>query len=123
MTNTNANRIAELNDRFRTSTRTLDPVAISLGRKVMTSGIRDLGLVASVEIAERVAAFDAFTNDNDPHHEHDFGAFEHDGHKIFWKIHYYDRASFGAGHDMGIEDPSDPAKTLRILTIMLASEY
>ena len=60
MTNTKANRIAELNDRFRKSTRTLDPVAISLGRKVMTSGIRDLGLVATVEIAERVAAFDLF---------------------------------------------------------------
>lgn len=123
MTNTKANRIAELNDRFRKSTRTLDPVAISLGRKVMTSGIRDLGLVATVEIAERVAAFDTFTNDNDPHREHDFGAFEHAGHKIFWKIDYYDRASFRTGHDMGSEDPSDPAKTLRILTIMLASEY
>ena len=51
------------------------------------------------------------------------GSFEHDDHKIFWKIDYYDRASFGTGHDMGSEDPSDPAKTLRVLTIMLASEY
>ncbi len=52
-----------------------------------------------------------------------FGAFEHNGHKIFWKIDYYDRTSFGTGHDMGSEDPSDPAKTLRVLTIMLAGEY
>jgi hypothetical protein len=123
MTTTNTKRIAELNDRFRTSTLSLDPVAISLGKKVVTSGIRDLGLIATVEIAERVAAFDSFTPDNDPHREHDFGGFEHGGHKIFWKIDYYDRASFGTGRDMGSEDPSDPAQTLRVLTIMLASEY
>lgn len=120
---TNTSKIAELNDRFRKSTLTLDPVAISLGKKVMTSGIRGLGMAATLEIAEHVAAFDTFTADNDPHGEHDFGSFEHDGHKIFWKIDYYDRASFGTGADMGSDDPADPAKTLRVLTIMLASEY
>jgi Protein of unknown function (DUF3768) len=116
-------RIAELNDRFRKSTLSLDPVAISLGRKVMTSGIRDLGLAASLEIAERAAAFDTFDGGNDPHGEHDFGAFDYEHHRIFWKIDYYDRATFGTGRDMGSEDPSDPAKTLRVLTIMFASEY
>src|SRR5271170_592462 len=123
MSDTSTSKIAELNDRFRKSTISIDPVAISLGEKFMTSGIRDLGLVATVQIAERLAAFDSFTEDNDPHGEHDFGNFEHQGHKIFWKIDYYDRASFGTGRDMGSEDPSDPAQTLRVLTIMLASEY
>jgi Protein of unknown function (DUF3768) len=80
-------------------------------------------LLAAVDIGEQVMKFDTFTPDNDPYGEHDFGAFEYSGHKIFWKIDYYDRASFGTGHDMGSEDPSDPAKTLRILTVMLASEY
>ena len=74
-------------------------------------------------IREKVETFDAFAPDNDPYGERDFGAFEHNGNRIFWKIDYYDRASFGTGRDMGSEDPSDPAKTLRVLTIMLASEY
>ena len=95
MNDTATKKIAELNDRFRKSTLSLDPVAISLGKKLMTSGIQALGLIATVEIAERVAAFDSFTQDNDPHREHDFGSFDHDGNRVFWKIDYYDRASFG----------------------------
>lgn len=123
MTQTTRTKIAELNDRFRKATASTDPAGISLGKKLLTSGIRDLGLIATVNIAERVAAFDSFTADNDPHGEHDFGSLDYDGSRIFWKIDYYDRASFGTGRDMGSEDPSDPAQTLRVLTIMLASEY
>ena len=52
-----------------------------------------------------------------------FGSFDYDGTRIFWKIDYYDRASLGTGRDMGSEEPSDPKQTLRVLTIMLASEY
>jgi hypothetical protein len=28
--------------------------------------------------------FDAFTEDDDPWGEHDFGAFDHEGERIFW---------------------------------------
>jgi len=70
------------------------------------------------EIREKVETFDAFTPDNDPHGEHDFGAFEHNGQKIFWKID-----SYAPDMEHGSEDPSDPAQTVRVLTIMLASEY
>jgi Protein of unknown function (DUF3768) len=55
---------------------------------------------------------------NDPHGEHDFGHFEIAGQKFFWKIDYYDAAM-----EFGSEDPADPTKTTRVLTIMLASEY
>jgi hypothetical protein len=69
-------------------------------------------------IREKVETFDAFTPDNDPHDEHDFGAFEHNGQRIFWNIDHYDSTM-----TKGSEDPSDQQKTVRVLTIMLASEY
>jgi hypothetical protein len=123
MTTAHTTKIRELNDRLRKATGSGDPAGITLGKKVMTSGIRDLGLMATVEIAERVIAFDSFTEDNDPHGEHDFGSLDYDGNRIFWKIDYYDRASFGSGRDYGSENPADPAATLRVLTVMLAGEY
>jgi hypothetical protein len=116
MTTTNTKRIAELNDLCRKA----PGIA---GKMYLTRGIADLPDADRSAICEKVETFDSFTADNDPYGEHDFGSFEHDGHKIFWKIDYYDRASFGTGRDMGSEDPSDPAQTVRVLTIMLASEY
>jgi hypothetical protein len=67
---------------------------------------------------QQVAAFDKFTGDNDPHGEHDFGAFDLCGRKFFWKLDYFDERM-----ELGSEDPSDPKKTTRVLTLMLASEY
>ena len=62
--------------------------------------------------------FDAFTEDNDPYGERDFGSIELEGERYFWKIDYYDRSlRFGA------EDPSDTTETVRVLTLMHASEY
>ena len=84
----------------------------------MTTGIAALSDEVKVAVFERVNAFDDFTPDNDPHREHDFGAFEHAGHRIFWKINYYDAAM-----EAGSEDPADPSQTTRVLMIMLASEY
>jgi|ERR1035437_1039079 hypothetical protein len=69
-------------------------------------------------IREKVETFDAFTPDNDPHGEHDFGELEHNGDRLFWKIDYYDSKM-----TTGSEDPADPKQTVRLLTIMLASEY
>ena len=85
---------------------------------VQTSGIAALPLDDQSAIREKVERFNAFSEDNDPHGERDFGAFEHDGERIFWKIDYYDPTL-----SMGSEDPSDPKQTVRVLTIMLASEY
>ncbi len=68
-------------------------------------------------LAAKVRAYE-FSGDDDPHGERDFGVFEHQGQKLFWKIDYYDPTlSFGS------EDPTDLSKTRRVLTMLLASEY
>jgi Protein of unknown function (DUF3768) len=113
-------RIAELNDRFRKGS---DPVAASLGGVFVTCGIQALDLFERLEITEKVRSFDSFTWDDDPYGQHDFGAFDSRGKRIFWKIDYYDRASYVAGDECGSDDPSDPDKTYRVLTIMRADEY
>jgi len=107
-----AAKIRALNDAFRT---TLDQ---QLGRVMMTAGVDALPSDVKAMVIRRVATFSAFTPDNDPHKEHDFGSFALTGRKFFWKIDAYDKAM-----EFGSEDPADPSKTTRVLTIMLAEEY
>ncbi|SFP45499.1 DUF3768 domain-containing protein [Sphingomonas rubra] len=102
--------IARLNDRFRTT-------GVE-GMLVATAGVIQLAQGALTAIVAEVRAFDAFTSDNDPYGEHDFGALAWRGTKLFWKIDCYDRNMRGAS-----PDAADPSVTLRVLTVMLASEY
>ena len=114
MTDEHTTKIRELNDAFR-----CNPAASgNQGQVLITQGIHALNSLAMFERADLVQRFDDFSQDNDPHQEHDFGAFDYNGNKIFWKIDYY-------ADDLqhGSEDPSDPKQTMRVLTIMLASEY
>jgi hypothetical protein len=53
-----------------------------------------------------------------PYEEHDFGSFEADGQRIFFKIDYFHKA---LSHHS--PDPCDPSVTERVITIMLAEEY
>ena len=110
-TDDNPAKIAKLNDLCRKA------MGVA-GRLVQTAGISSLPPEDQSTIREKVETFDAFTPDNDPHKERDFGAFEHNGQRIFWKIDYYDTTM-----TKGSEDPSDPRQTVRVLTIMLACEY
>ena len=105
-----AAKVARLNDHFR---RTLKG-----GRVVLTAGVDALPEDAKAVLLLKVAAFEDFTEDNDPHKEHDFGSLELLGEKFFWKIDYYD-----AQCHRGSEDPTDPDKTTRILTVMRAEDY
>ena len=111
MTTDDTLKIRELNDRFRRDFP-------ADGRRYITDGIFALDGDDRDAILEKVRTFDAFTEDNDPHGEHDFGSFTHEGQKLFWKIYYYDSAC-----EFGSENPANPAQTTRVLTIMLADEY
>lgn len=88
------------------------------GRVLVTAGVNDRGPEFVARALATVASFDDFTKKNDPYGEHDFGAFSLEGHKLFWKLDYYNTSG-----EMGSEDPSDPEVTLRVLTVMLAEEY
>jgi hypothetical protein len=99
-----------LNDQLRRS--------LAGGVLVMTAGVIALGYACHLRILQAVAGFDAFDAGNDPYGEHDFGAVEVAGQRLFWKIDYYDRDR--SGHS---PDPADPSVTTRVLTIMLAEEY
>ena len=84
----------------------------------MTPGINALSIETQAEILKAVVTFTDFNPDNDPYGEHDFLSVEIEGQKIFAKIDYYDLA-----REYGSSDPTDPAVTTRVLTILLASEY
>ncbi len=105
------NPIAELNDLCRKA------MGVA-GKLVQTHGINLLSPEEQSAIREKVENFSDFPEENDPYGERDFGAFDHNGKKVFWKIDYY-------APDLihGSENPADPAQTVRVLTIMLASEY
>ncbi len=85
---------------------------------MMTAGVAALGPEAVARIVKTIAVYDDFCQANDPYGEHDFGSFEADGHLIFFKIDYFDKAL--TYHS---PDPSDPSVTERVITIMLAEEY
>jgi hypothetical protein len=110
MDSTKTARIRALNDELRQN--------FAEGIAVMTPGIAALGGKAVARIVKTIAVYDDFCHANDPHEEHDFGVFEAEGEKIFFKIDYFDNTL--SAHS---PDPSDPAVTKRVITIMLAEEY
>ncbi|MDF2598984.1 MAG: hypothetical protein K0Q54_1807 [Methylobacterium brachiatum] len=103
-------RVQALNDVFRRS--------FAGGQVVETPGVVELREADRIALLLAVRRFDRFDADNDPYGEHDFGAVEIGGERFFWKIDTYDRALLGRS-----PDPTDPAVTTRVLTIMRADEY
>jgi len=104
-------RIRRLNDAFRRGD-------VQHGSVVLTEGIQALGSDTFPRIMTTIGEFDAFSEDNDPRGEHDFGALECEGERIFWKIDYFDREL-----KYHSPDEANPDVTCRVLTVMLACEY
>ena len=105
-----SDRIRVLNDNFRST--------FVGGQVVMTDGVGALPPVIKALVLFAVQSFSNFTKENDPHGEHDFGIFEIESETYFYKIDYYALDMNG-----GSDDPADPEKTARVLTIMRADEY
>ena len=102
--------IKSLNDNFRKS--------FNGGNVLLTTGINAKRQEEVAEILNQVRCFNNFTKANDPYNEHDFGSFNYNGEKIYWKIDYYDK-----DYQFYSADPSNPDITNRVLTVMLADEY
>jgi Protein of unknown function (DUF3768) len=99
-----AEQIAQLNDAFR---QQLNDWYLTQGART----VRDwAGMVRAVQ------GFNEFTPDNDPYGEHDFGAFDWENKRLFWKIDYYDQ-QLKYGEDALSE------LCRRVMTIMRADEY
>ena len=106
----NISEIALQNDNFRKH--------LSQGTLVLTQGIRSNTKEDLEAIITKVRTFDNFDENNDPYNEHDFGAFDYKGKRIFWKIDYYDREFLYLSPDV-----SNPRLTNKVLTVMYAEEY
>ncbi|MEL7252814.1 MAG: DUF3768 domain-containing protein [Pseudomonadota bacterium] len=104
-------RIRRLNDAMRRG-------EASYGTVVITKGVQGLGEDALPLITNRTEEFSNFSEENDPHGEHDFGKITYATSDIFWKIDCFDLAL-----KYHSPDAANPDVTHRVLTIMLASEY
>ena len=111
--------IAAQNDAFRCCVLRTAPAADApQGQFVMTPGVAALGPDAQLALSRRVAAFDAFNADSDPHGCHEMGVIDFQGTTVWFKIDLYD-----VDYQYGSPEPSDPEQTRRILTLLLPSEY
>jgi Protein of unknown function (DUF3768) len=106
-------RIAEirrLNEQFRTTFRG--------GKVLLTASVAALPDSDKATALQAVAEFKDFNEENDPRQERDYGSFDLSGREFWWKIDYYDLTM-----EVASEDPADPDKTKRIMTVGLAMDW
>ncbi len=88
------------------------------GRLILSLKVSQLPEDQKQELVNLVMNFKDFTEDNDPHGEHDFGSVNYQGETYFWKIDYYD-----TNYQFMSPDPSDTEVTRRVLNILHSWVY
>lgn len=112
--------IAAQNDAFRRFACVDVPLERPIpGRLVLTHSVIAGGEHFARETIQAVGEFAGFEADNDPDGFHDFGAVDVRGCKVLWKIDLFEE---GTDFRCGAETPEDPGRTVRVLTIMMASD-
>lgn len=90
------------------------------GRMHVTRSLAEAEDGFMAEAVKATGEFDTFEAENDPDGCHDFGAVDIRGQKVFWKIDLYEADS---DFRYGAETPDNPSTTVRVLTIMMASDW
>lgn len=85
------------------------------GKVIVTNAVRHSKHFDA--ILDAMISFNTFNEDNDPYKEHDVGIFDVYGESYMFKIDYYD-PSMEEG-----ADPHEAESFLRVLTLMVSSEY
>ena len=117
-----AARIAAQNDRFRRHVclgAALTPGEPLAGTLVVTLGVLAEGDAFVRACLRAVGAVTVFPPEDDPEGWHDFGAVEVRGQEVWFKLDLYDAQD----PTWGSEAPDDPARTWRVLTVLLPCEW
>lgn len=112
-----SSHIAVLNDRARHGRDRAAKLVIT--RNCLETIAGDGSSVA--ELAAQIRIFSALSEWKPPEgdrSERDLGYLQIDGHKIIFKVDYY-----APDLQWGSEDPADPEQTIRVITVMLPSDY
>lgn len=118
------NKLQLKNDEFRKSVITYPVRSSASGKYVLTQGVAGLSQYNRVRVLQAVRADKNFTEDNDPHKEHDFGVVQLNGvPKIFWKIDYFENSKMDTPSENWGESKDDFINAYRVLTVMFADEY
>ena len=113
--------IAAQNDAFRKlACLGIAPDQPIAGRMHVTRSLARPRMASWLRRSKLAGEFDVFEPENDPDGCHDFGAVDIRGQKVFWKIDLYEADS---DFRYGAEAPDNPATTMRVLTIMMASDW
>lgn len=117
--------IADQNDRFR---RQVCSITLGLGRAehgalpgrvVFTRAVAARGSLFPLLCLLAVAGHDVFDPEDDSDRLHDFGEVKVQGVRVWFKIDLFSDEAM----EWGSEHPDDPARTYRVMTVMLPSDW